>query len=370
MTDANTPANGHSLDAQSADITPAAANGTSGIGVPTGEETRSAPDPGGAGARQRPPGAASPAGWFPSPAGEAAPPVRNREPVRSGEPLPDAEPDPRPTSWYRIPGPLAPGGARRLPVTSPASAGTGLQGGTGQAGTGQARTGQARTGQARTGQSGQEGPGGHPAGPAPRWPLITQRGPRNIPVVGPTEPLRVRAGGPSTDASPGAARGADASLMPPRGDASPGAARGRATRPRVPSPAATRPRVPPAAACPARRASPAGSWRSAPGGIPAATGKPPPGAPRFPARGNRTPTPAAPTGQPRTYPALTPPARTPPTRTFPARMRPTSSRPIRTRSTRTRRTIPDRVPARYVTEAIRGADAPDAAALTGVDRCR
>src|SRR5690348_13785632 len=122
MTDANNPANGHSLDAQSADITPSVSYGTSGIGVPTGEETRSAPDSGGAGARQRPPGAASPADWFPSPAGEAAPPVRNREPVRSGEPLPDAEPDPRPTSWYRIPGPLAPGGARRLPVTSPASA--------------------------------------------------------------------------------------------------------------------------------------------------------------------------------------------------------------------------------------------------------
>src|SRR5258708_14717605 len=102
MPDASFPANGHTLDAQSADITPAVSNGTSGTGVPTGEETRSALDSGGAGARQRPPGAASPAGWFPSPARGAAPPVRDREPVRSGEPLPHPEPTPRPTSRYRV----------------------------------------------------------------------------------------------------------------------------------------------------------------------------------------------------------------------------------------------------------------------------
>src|SRR5579871_194185 len=169
MTDANPPANGHKLDAQSDVVTPAVSNGTSGIGASSGVETRSAADSGGAGARQRPPGAASPAGWFPSPAGEAAPPVRNREPVRSGEPVPDAEPDPRPTSWYRIPGPLAPG-ARRLLVSNPSPAGPAPQ-------------------------AGQASPAANADGPAPRWPLITQRGQRNIPVVGPTEALGARAGG-------------------------------------------------------------------------------------------------------------------------------------------------------------------------------
>ena len=176
MTDANHLANGHKLDTQSAGITPAISNGTSGIGAPAGDETRQAPESGGAGARQRPPGAASPAGWFPSPAGEAAPPVRNREPVRSGETMPDAEPDPRPTSWYRIPGPLSPG-ARRLLITTPRSA-------------------------SPTPQAGTDGPEGTADAPAPHWPLITRRDPRNIPVVGPTEALRARPGGPSVDASP------------------------------------------------------------------------------------------------------------------------------------------------------------------------
>jgi hypothetical protein len=178
MTDANPPATGHPLDAQSADFTPAVPEGTSGIGASTGEETRSAAGSGGAGARQRPPGAASPAGWFPSPAGEAAPPVRNREPARSGETAQDAEPDPRPTSWYRIPGTLSPG-ARRLLVSSPAEARPAPE------------EGQASPGPA----DGKQSPGVSAGGPAPQWPLITQRGPRNIPVVGPTEALRAVAGG-------------------------------------------------------------------------------------------------------------------------------------------------------------------------------
>lgn len=179
MTDANPSANGHKLDARSAAITPAVSNGTSGIGAPAREATRSAPDSGGADARQRPPGAASPAGWFPSPAGEAAPPVRNREPVRSGKTMPDAEPDPRPASWYRIPGPLGPGGARRLPLAAASLASPAPQPGT-------------------------ESPAGNADGPAPRWPLISQWGPRHIPVVGPTEALRVRAGGRGADRPPSA----------------------------------------------------------------------------------------------------------------------------------------------------------------------
>jgi hypothetical protein len=183
MTDANPPANGHTLEAQSADVTPAVSYGTSGIDASAGEETRSAPGSGGAGARQRPPGAASPAGWFPSPAGEAAPPVRNREPVRSGETAQDAEPDPRPTSWYRIPGTLSPG-ARRLLATTPAQAGP--------ASAGPAPARPAPEG----GRESQAGNAVGPApGPAPQWPLITQRRPRDIPVVGPTETLRVRLGG-------------------------------------------------------------------------------------------------------------------------------------------------------------------------------
>src|SRR5580693_8432863 len=59
--------------------------GTSGYGAETGEETPMAPDSGKASVRSHRPGAASPAGWFPPPPGEAAPPVRHREPARSDE---------------------------------------------------------------------------------------------------------------------------------------------------------------------------------------------------------------------------------------------------------------------------------------------
>ncbi len=40
-----------------------------------------------------------------------------------------------------------------------------------------------------------------------RWPSLTGRGPRHIPVVGPTEALRGRAGGPGVDVPPGAVPG-------------------------------------------------------------------------------------------------------------------------------------------------------------------
>ena len=43
--------------------------------------------------------------------------------------------------------------------------------------------------------------------PDMRWPSLTGRGPRHIPVVGPTEALRGRAGGPGVDVPPGAVPG-------------------------------------------------------------------------------------------------------------------------------------------------------------------
>ncbi len=75
---------------------------TSGHGAEAGDESRVAANSGRASVRPNRPGAASPAGWFPPPAGEAAPPVRLREPARSDGASPyDVET--RPTSMYRVP---------------------------------------------------------------------------------------------------------------------------------------------------------------------------------------------------------------------------------------------------------------------------
>ncbi|MGH3294494.1 MAG: hypothetical protein ACRDP7_22095, partial [Trebonia sp.] len=50
--------------------------------------------------------------------------------------------------------------------------------------------------------------GGRPADRADvRWPSLIGRGPRHVPVVGPTEALRGRAGGPGVDVPPGAVPG-------------------------------------------------------------------------------------------------------------------------------------------------------------------
>ena len=76
--------------------------GTSGYGAGAGEESRMAANSGRASVRPRRPGAASPAGWFPPPAGEAAPPVRLREPARSDGASPYAM-ETRPTAMYRVP---------------------------------------------------------------------------------------------------------------------------------------------------------------------------------------------------------------------------------------------------------------------------
>src|SRR6201986_3520404 len=122
---------------------------TSGYGAGAGEESRTAANSGRASVRPRRPGAARPAGWFPPPAGEAAPPVRLREPARSDGASP-YDRETRPTSVYRVPWAGA---------------------------------------------------------PDMRRPSLTWRGPRPIPVVGPTEALRGRAGGPGVDVPPGAVPG-------------------------------------------------------------------------------------------------------------------------------------------------------------------
>src|ERR1700760_4390427 len=121
---------------------PAGSYPTTGPGA-TGGEPPAAAGPGRASAQPNRPGAASRAGWFPPPAGEAAPPVRHREPVRS-----DGIP-----------------GYGEYPV-----------------------------------------PGRRPAARDPRWPALGQPGSRQIPVVGPTEAVGPRpSGAPSRDTSVSAA---------------------------------------------------------------------------------------------------------------------------------------------------------------------
>src|SRR5580704_5455305 len=99
--------------------------GTYGYGAGAGEESRMAANSGRASVRPRRPGAASPAGWFPPPAGEAAPPVRHREPVRSdgipgyGEyPAPGRRPAARDPRWPSLGQP----GSRQIPVVGPTEA--------------------------------------------------------------------------------------------------------------------------------------------------------------------------------------------------------------------------------------------------------
>ena len=105
------------------------------------------------------PGAASPAGWFPPPSGEAAPPVRPTEPVRSDS-TPGYPVEPRPTGVYRRPQPPPAGRDTR-------AADSGM----------------------RT--------------PDMRWPATSRTGPRRIPVVGPVEPVgRVRGRGSIRFAEP------------------------------------------------------------------------------------------------------------------------------------------------------------------------
>lgn len=89
----------------------------SGYGAEGREQSRVAPDPGRGRARPYRPGAPNPAGWFPSSAGEAAPPDRPREPARSDVPSPYAM-ETRPTSIYRVPWQSP----RHIPVVGPTEA--------------------------------------------------------------------------------------------------------------------------------------------------------------------------------------------------------------------------------------------------------
>ncbi len=116
MTDATSPANGHITESESASAASPDSQGMSGYGDPAEARTSTVPDSGAASAWPGQPGAASPAGWFPSASGEAAPP-KPTEPVRTdagfaaipalSTDVPDsADPD---TEGLGIPGPAIPG---------------------------------------------------------------------------------------------------------------------------------------------------------------------------------------------------------------------------------------------------------------------
>src|ERR1700758_431178 len=86
--------------------------GTSGYGADAWEQSQMASNPGKASVGPNRPGAASPAGWFSPPAGEAAPPGRAREPARSDGASP-YDMETRPTTMYRVP--WQPGRSDRAP---------------------------------------------------------------------------------------------------------------------------------------------------------------------------------------------------------------------------------------------------------------
>jgi len=154
MTDVIRPANGQAANAQSSGNSWRAPHGTAGYDAAIRERTLVAPQSGETRAwPKRPgPGAASPAGWFLPTDGEAAPPFRSgMEPARSDKFVrpPGADGDDR-------------GGRRRSPQA--------------------------------------------PADPARAlWPWTFPTAPRYVPVVGPTEALRGRAGGDEGMAAPSGA---------------------------------------------------------------------------------------------------------------------------------------------------------------------
>ena len=161
MTDVTRPANGQPAAAQSARNAWKVLQSTAGYDGASGERTLMAPASGEASAWPTRPGAASPAGWLLPADGEAAPPFRHgMEPVRSddtpaapGAADNDANGDDQDDDWYVDPQPTA-----LQPV-------------------------------------------------AAVWPWSFQNGSRHIPVVGPTEALRGRAGGPGMAVPSGAVPG-------------------------------------------------------------------------------------------------------------------------------------------------------------------
>jgi len=155
MTDVIRPANGQTAGARSARNAWQDPHSTAGYDAAIGERNLTAEKSGEASARPNRLGAASPAGWLLLADGEAAPPFRQgMEPVRSD-------------------------GASAL-----------------------------------EGADGNDDDG-RPAGPppsslhsvSPLWPWSFQNGSRHIPVVGPTEALRGRAGGPGMAVPSGAVPG-------------------------------------------------------------------------------------------------------------------------------------------------------------------
>src|SRR6185437_14921188 len=157
--------------------------GPSGYGAEGREQSRVALNPGRGRVRSNGPGAPNPAGWSPSPAGEAAPPVRHRGPARSDVPSPyDVET--RPTGIYQVPwrsprpangqGPLR---TPQPPVARPRRAlpppNRSLPA--------------ARRGFSDTPRNSPDAHGGAPDAP---WPTLIRQAPRRIRVVGPIEALR------------------------------------------------------------------------------------------------------------------------------------------------------------------------------------
>jgi hypothetical protein len=101
MTDATSPANGHTPEAESAHSVSPDRDDASGYGPAGEEEAPTAPDSGGASARPGWPGVVRPAGWFLSAPGEAAPPGVGTEPART-DAAPEWYEDPQPTSVHQV----------------------------------------------------------------------------------------------------------------------------------------------------------------------------------------------------------------------------------------------------------------------------
>ncbi len=161
MTDVIRPANGQTAGAQSARNAWQDPQSTAGYDAAIGERNLVVPESGEGSAWPKRPGAVSPAGWFLSADGEAAPPFRHgMEPARSDDPYEasgadddDANDDDQDGAWYQDPQPTS---LQQISAV---------------------------------------------------WPWSFQHGSRQIPVVGPTEALRGRPGGPGMAVPQGAVPG-------------------------------------------------------------------------------------------------------------------------------------------------------------------
>src|ERR1700733_8453342 len=183
MADVIRPANGQAAIAQSSGKAWKAPHGTAGYDAAIRERTLVAPPSGETRAwPKRPgPGAAHPAGWFRPADGEEAPPFRpGTGPARA-----HAHSHP-PAGWFR------PADGEEAPPFRP--------------GTEPARSdAKASPVGVADGDRGGWHPNPQPASADPvraLWPWVFPQGWRPVPVVGPTEALRDRAGGPKTAPPP------------------------------------------------------------------------------------------------------------------------------------------------------------------------